>query len=44
MANSRLVKSLVACARLALWALPPWLVVILGAVAGEAFVRFGLFG
>jgi chromate transporter len=35
---------LVAFLLLALWALPPWLVVILGAVAGEAFVRFGLFG
>jgi chromate transporter len=31
---------LVAFLLLALWALPPWLVVILGAVAGEAFVRF----
>jgi chromate transporter len=35
---------LVAFLLLALWALPPWLVVILGAVAGEAFVRLGLFG
>jgi chromate transporter len=35
---------LVAFLVLALWALPPWLVVILGAMAGEAFVRFGLFG
>jgi chromate transporter len=35
---------LVAFLLLALWALPPWLVVILGAVAGEAFARFGLFG
>jgi chromate transporter len=27
---------------LTLWAVPPWIVVVLGAVAGEALVRFGL--
>jgi chromate transporter len=35
---------LVAFLLLALWAVPPWLVVVLGALAGEAFVHFGLFG
>ena len=34
--------ALVAFLLLALWAAPPWMVVVLGAVAGEAFVRFGL--
>jgi chromate transporter len=33
---------LVAFLLLTLWAVPPWLVVVLGAAAGEAFVRFGL--
>jgi chromate transporter len=33
---------LVAFLLLTLWAVPPWIVVVLGAVAGEALVRFGL--
>jgi chromate transporter len=33
---------LVAFLLLVLWSVPPWLVVVLGAVAGEALVRFGL--
>jgi len=33
---------LVAFLLLTLWAVPPWLVVVLGAVAGETAVRFGL--
>ena len=32
---------LVAFLLLALWAVPPWVVVVLGAVAGEALVKFG---